>query len=199
MSIIRNLVLGLALGLAATGAEAQSQGQGQGQGQGQTSGDAPVVEVTREPLLIVRQDDGLTRRRSLARELIGLSAGPNFAKEFERAIADQMDKMSGAQGEEAAWIRATMPPMMNRMIVRVMDEMVPAYADIYTEEELRGQIDFYRSPVGRAVAAKAIPLGVALQEAQAEVLTDFMTELQSKYCARFDCGDAGRTGAKSRR
>ena len=197
MIIIRNLVLGLALALTATGAEAQSQGQGQTQGQAQGAG--PVVEVTREPLLVVRQDEGLTRRRSLARELIGLSAGPNFAKEFERTIADQMDRMGGEQGEEAAWIRTTMPPMMNRMIVRVMDEMVPAYAEIYTEEELRGQIDFYRSPVGRAVAAKAVPLGVALQEAQAGVMTDFMTELQSKYCARFDCGDAGRTGAKSNR
>ncbi|MEN5363663.1 DUF2059 domain-containing protein [Brevundimonas intermedia] len=188
MIYIRNIALGLALMLAATGAEAQSREQ--------TQDDGPVIVVTREPLLAVRTDEGLARRSDLARELIGLSAGPNFAKEFERSITAQMDKIGGQEGEEAAWVRASMPPMMGRMIVRVMDEMIPAYATIYTEEELRGQIDFYRSPVGRAVAAKAIPLGVALQEAQASVLTDFMTELESKYCARFDCSGAGQTAAK---
>lgn len=189
--IIRNLVVGLTLALFATGVEAQSQPQ--------TQSDEPVIVVTREPLPVVRPDEGLTRRTGLARELIGLSAGPNFAKEFERTIAEQMDKIGDGEGEEAAWIRAAMPPMMNRMIVRLMDDMVPAYAEIYTEEELRGQIEFYRSPVGRAVAAKSMALGVALQETQVEVMTDFMTELEGKYCARFNCGAAGQTGAKSRR
>ncbi|MFN3836351.1 MAG: DUF2059 domain-containing protein [Brevundimonas sp.] len=183
--IIRILVVGLTLGLFATGAEAQNQE------------DTQTVVVTRvEP---ATPDAGLTLRNGLARELIGLSAGPNFAKEFERTIAEQMDKIGDGEGEEAAWIRAAMPPMMNRMIVRLMDEMVPAYAEIYTEEELRAQIEFYRSPVGRAVAAKSMALGVALQEAQVDVLTDFMTELEGKYCARFNCDGAGQTGAKSRR
>ncbi|WP_428063909.1 DUF2059 domain-containing protein [Brevundimonas sp.] len=190
MTILRNLALGLAFGLAATGAAAQSQDQAQSEG--------PRIEVRREPLLVVRQDDGLARRSSLARELIALSAGPNFAKEIERSIGAELEKIGEGQGEEAAWVRAAMPPMMGRMVTRLMDEMVPAYAEIYTEEELRGQIDFYRSPVGRSIATKTVPLAMATQEVQVSVMTDFMTELQSKYCARFTC-DPGQAGTKSRR
>ncbi|WP_293828264.1 DUF2059 domain-containing protein [uncultured Brevundimonas sp.] len=194
MITIRNLALGLAFGLAAagaaTGAAAQSQDQTQGEG--------PRVEVRREPLLVVRQDDGLARRTGLARELIALSAGPNFAKEIERSIGAELEKIGEGQGEEAAWVRTAMPPIMGRMATRLMDEMAPAYAEIYTEEELRGQIDFYRSPVGRAVATKTVPLAIATQEVQVSVMTDFMTELQSKYCARFTC-DPGQSGVKSRR
>lgn len=177
--------LGLALGLSATGAHAQAAAQSE------------TVVVTRvEP---APQDAGLARRSVLARELINLSAGPNFMKEFEQAMSEQLDGITQKGGEEAAWIRTNMPPMLSRMVVRLLDDMVPAYAELYTEEELRGQIDFYRSPVGRAVAAKAIPLGVAVQESQIEVMTSFMAELQSKYCARFDCGEAGQTGAKPSR
>ncbi|GAW40202.1 hypothetical protein SH203_00596 [Brevundimonas sp. SH203] len=182
MTILRNLALGLALTLAATGVQARTQTE--------------TVVVTRvEP---APQDAGLARRSSLARELIGLSAGPNFAKEIERSIGAELEKIGDGQGEEGAWIRAAMPPMMSRMLTRLLDEMVPAYAEIYTEEELQGQIDFYRSPVGRAVAAKTVSMAVATQEVQVRALTDFMTELQGKYCARFTC-ETGQTGAKSRR
>ena len=194
MTILRNLALGLAFGLAMTGAATGAAAQSQGQAQSED----PRIEVRREPLLVVRQDDGLARRSSLARELIALSAGPNFAKEIERSIGAELEKIGEGQGEEAAWVRAAMPPMMGRMVTRVMDEMVPAYAEIYTEEELRGQIDFYRSPVGRAIATKTVPLAMATQEVQVSVMTDFMTELQGKYCARFTCVP-GQTGAKSRR
>lgn len=181
MTVLRTLALGVALALVATGAHAQTE----------------TVVVTRvEP---APPDAALARRSSLARELIGLSAGPNFAKEIERIIGAEIEKIGDGQSEEAAWVRAAMPPMMSRMVTRLLDEMVPAYAEIYSEEELRGQIDFYRSPVGRSVAAKTAPLAMAVQEAQVRVMADFMTELQGKYCARFNCGEAGQAGAKSRR
>lgn len=60
--------LGLALGLSATGAHAQTAAQSE------------TFVVTRvEP---APQDAGLARRSALARELIDLSVGPNFMKEF---------------------------------------------------------------------------------------------------------------------
>ena len=189
MIITRKLALaaslGLALGLSATGAHAQAEAQ------------SDTVVVTRvEP---APQDAGLARRSALSRELIDLSAGPNFMKEFERVMGEQLTGIDQKGGEEAAWVRTNIPPMLNRMVVRLMDDMVPVYAELFTEEELRAQIDFYRSPIGRAVAAKSIPLGVGVQEAQTGVLASFMTELESKYCARFDCGESEQTGAKPSR
>ena len=185
---IRNFTLGLALGLAATGAHAQTNDQTQEQ--------RPIISVTREPLLQVGSDEDLAARQVLARELIDLSAGPNFAKELERTLSDQLTRIDDKGGEEAVWLRTNMPPMLTRMVGQLMDEMVPIYAELYSQAELRGQIDFYRSPVGRSVAAKVVPLGIAVQETQNTILLDFMTDLEGKYCARFDCDSVGQTSAK---
>ena len=191
MTIRTHLALGLALGLAATAAITGAQAQAQARSQNET------VVVTRvEP---APYDAAVARRSELARELIGLSVGPNFAKEFERAIMEQMGKVDGKDSEEGAWVRANMPTMASRMIVRIMDDMAPTYATIYTEEELRAQIDFYRSAAGRAVAAKTVALSVALQDVKASVGEAFLAEFESKYCARFDCGEDTATSAKSRR
>ena len=84
MTVLRTLALGVALALVATGAHAQTE----------------TVVVTRvEPAPL---DAALARRSSLARELIGLSAGPNFAKEIERIIAEEI--------ERSAADRARRPP-----------------------------------------------------------------------------------------
>lgn len=106
MIITRKLALaaslGLALGLSATGAHAQAA-------------QSETVVVTRvEP---APQDAGLARRSALARELIDLSVGPNFMKEFERFMVTQMGELDKKGGEEAIWVRTNMPSMASRMIV----------------------------------------------------------------------------------
>ncbi|WP_395945850.1 DUF2059 domain-containing protein [Brevundimonas sp.] len=186
MITIRTLGLALMLGAVAVSAQAQDQGGDKGRDD--------RLEV------IDRPDPGMALRTALARELLEVSVGPNFAKEVERAMAQQLEKTSEQQGEEADWVRANMPPMIARMVGRMIDRMVPSYASIYTEEELRGQIVFYRSPVGQAVAAKTVTLGVALQDVQTEVAMSFLTEFQSKYCAQFDCpGQGGQVSVKPSR
>jgi hypothetical protein len=189
MTIIRNLALGVALGLTFSLATTAVQAQDE----------RPIISITREPLLPAPSDEGLARRNALARELIDLSSGPNFLKAFETMIDQQLAGIDSKGGEEAAWVRTNMPPMLSRMVVRLLDQMAPTYAAIYSEEELQAQIAFYRTPVGRAVAAKSVALGAAVQDAQTTVLAGFMTELESKYCARFDCGDPGRTAGKPAR
>jgi uncharacterized protein len=183
MTIIRILALGLALGAAAMAAQAQSS-------TGASRDDRLVV--------VARPDEGLGRRSVLARELLELSTGPNFAKEFERAMVEQMGKLD-EKGEEAVWVRTNMPPMLTRMATRLMDDLAPIYATVFTEEEIRAQIDFYRSPIGRSVASKTVSLGVASQEAETTAMTSLLEEFEAKYCAQFDCGDEGQTAAKSTR
>lgn len=39
---------------------------------------------------------------------------------------------------------------------------IQAYSEIYNEEELRGMIEFYRSPLGQAVTSKQLQLSIAL-------------------------------------
>jgi len=177
--------LGLALGLSATGAHAQAAAQSE------------TVVVTRvEP---AQQDAGLARRSALARELIDLSVGPNFMKEFERFMVTQIGELDKKGGEEAIWVRTNMPSMASRMIERFMDDLAPVYGSVFTEEELVAQIAFYRTAVGRSVAAKTISLSMASQEVETAAMTNLLEEFESKYCARFDCGEAEQTGAKPSR
>jgi uncharacterized protein len=177
--------LGLALGLSATGAHAQTAAQSE------------TVVVTRvEP---APQDAGLARRSALARELIDLSVGPNFMKEFERVMVAQMGELDKKGGEEAIWVRTNMPSMASRMIERFMDDLAPIYGSVFTEEELVAQIAFYRTAVGRSVAAKTISLSMASQEVETAAMTNLLEEFESKYCARFDCDEAEQTGAKPSR
>lgn len=177
-------------------AQAQSESPAQAQPEARSDGAAGSEERL---LVVVERDEGLTRRTALAAELLALSAGPNFAKTFERAMTDQLEAIGDKSGEEAAWVRANMPPMLSRMVARMMEQMAPIYAAHYTEEELRGQIEFARSPVGRSIAEKTVPVAMAVQELQTSAATEFLTEFGSKYCARFDCGEGAQVEAKPSR
>ncbi|MFN6981612.1 MAG: DUF2059 domain-containing protein [Brevundimonas sp.] len=134
------------------------------------------------------QDAGLQRRTEMSRELITLSAGPNFMKLIEQSVSDQLEKSIHDQSAEAVWVRENMPAMARRMMTRIMDDMAPLYAQTFNEAELSAQIDFYRTPVGRSVASKTVELGLAQEEMLQGAMASFLTEFEAKYCAQFDCG-----------
>lgn len=143
------------------------------------------------------QDAGLERRTTLARELISLSSGPNFAKAMEQYVAAEIAKTAEGDEEDAEWARTHMPAMISRMMTQLMADLAPVYAETFTTEELEAQIAFYRTPLGRQVAAKAIELGIAQEALMQEAMVGFMTEVESKYCAEFDCGaTSGGAAAK---
>jgi uncharacterized protein len=134
------------------------------------------------------QDAGLEQRTTMARELISLSSGPNFAKAMEQYVAAEVAKASEGEGEEAEWARTNMPIMVSRMMTGLMADLAPVYAETFTTEELEAQIAFYRTPLGRQIAAKAVELGIAQEALMQEAMVSFMTEVEAKYCAEFDCG-----------
>ena len=144
------------------------------------------------------QDVGLEQRTTLARELISLATGPNFAKAMEQYVAAEIAKTAEGDEEEAEWARTHMPAMISRMMTQLMADLAPVYAETFTTEELEAQIAFYRTPMGRQVAAKTIELGVAQEALIQEAMVSFMTEVESKYCAEFNCGTtSGGAAAKS--
>lgn len=145
----------------------------------------------------VAQDAGLAQRTALAERLIRATTGPNFSKSLEGLISEQLAALetAGAGREEAAWIRANGPRMLTAMTNRLLTDLAPHYAEIYTTEELEAQLAFYESPIGRQIAAKSIQLGMATQEVTNQSLVAFVTELEAKYCAQFNCGGGDGKGA----
>lgn len=147
------------------------------------------------------QDEDLERRTALARDLIAVSTGPNLTKVIELHVAAEIEKVSaGEDGEEVAWVRAHMPAMVVRMTTRLMADLAPVYADTFTVEELEAQLTFYRTPMGRQIAAKSVELGIAQQGVTQDAMMAFLTEFLTKYCAEFECGAAaGQTASKPSR
>jgi hypothetical protein len=93
-----------------------------------------------------------------------------------------------------------MPAMIGRMMNRLMADLAPVYAETFTLEELEAQIAFYRTPVGRQVAAKTVELGVAQENLLQGAMAGFLVEFEQKYCAAFDCdASAGQAASKSGR
>ena len=67
-------------------------------------------------------------------------------------------------------------------------DLAPDYAETFTTEELEAQIAFYRTPLGRQIAGKAVELGIAQEAVLQEAMVAFLAEVESKYCAEFNCG-----------
>ena len=97
-------------------------------------------------------------------------------------------------------MRANAPRMLTAMTERMLADLAPRYATIYTTEELEAQIAFFDSPIGRRISTKSVKLGMASQEVMTDSLQSFVTELATKYCAQFDCeANAGQAAAKPQR
>lgn len=138
------------------------------------------------------------RRLQLAGELIAVSTGRNMSKMLEDYVASELEAM-GAEGEEADWMRTNMPPMMSRMVERMMADMRPAYAETFTVAELEAQIAFYSTPMGRTIAEKTVQLGIAQEDAMQAAVEVFTAEFERKFCAAFYCSDDGSTASKPAR
>lgn len=193
MILIRNLAIALALAAVASPGHAQDRNQG-----------AARTDENGQPLLqvVVRPDAGTAQRTELATRLIQLSAGPNFQKDMEALITAQLNQLEGSaqHRREADWMRANAPRMLTSMTERMLADLAPRYADIYTTEELEAQIAFFDSPIGRRISTKSVQLGMASQEVMTDSLQSFVTELATKYCAQFDCEtNAGQAAAKPQR
>lgn len=119
-------------------------------------------------------------KESLAEELLQLMhMKENTEKSFEavkRMLPLQMEKISGATGQEPGSVAPTNQVSdMVDMIAREMswekmkNDYISLYAETFSEDELRGMIAFYKTPVGQAwiskqpeVARKSMELGQRL-------------------------------------
>ena len=70
-----------------------------------------------------------------------------------------------------------------------MEKFVPAYAAVYSEDELLAVVEFYESPVGQAVMLKMPRLGPAA----ARIATEEMPRIQAEMRKRFEAKIEGMT------
>lgn len=133
---------------------------------------APPSDASIETLLAVTQSEKLVEKSGADMEkymLSGIQAGLNGRQptEREQQFIDKVARESAAViREELNW--AAMRPLM-----------VKIYQDTFTQEEVDGQIAFYRSPVGAAVIAKMPAVMDATMAAMQQRMGSIMPRLQA--------------------
>ena len=110
------------------------------------------------------------RKRALAREVFEISMAEqlmaNTADQFLKVQAPLIESLLAQNGvdhglnvEKRAALNARVQAVTVEFLYSRMpgmaDQLIALQAEIYTEEELQGLVDFYRSPAGEALVEKA--------------------------------------------
>ncbi len=127
---------------------------------------------------------GEAERKKLAEELLGLiKFERNIEQSFAAARQMQMAqvKTMTLSDFDAAAARAVREKTMDFLQEQLSwknlrDEFIAAYAEIFTEEELKGLVNFYKTPVGQAYVAK-VP---EMMQRSAEITQRHMLEIAPK-------------------
>jgi hypothetical protein len=69
---------------------------------------------------------------------------------------------------------------------QLMDKLTPAYAEVYSEEELQAMVDFYESPIGQSILRKMPQLGTIASKSVAELLPKMQAEMVAKMSKRME-------------
>lgn len=69
---------------------------------------------------------------------------------------------------------------------KMMDKLVPAYAEVYSEEELQALVDFYESPVGQSILKKMPQLGAVAGKSMSEMMPGMMAEMTAKMSKKLE-------------
>lgn len=135
-----------------------------------------------------------SEQRRLAERLVDLSQGTNLSKAVDAQVEQSAGQMEGLTAEQRVWMRENMGAMAMHMVEGILEDMTEIYAASFTEAELRAQVTFYESPMGRAVANKAFDIGVQQGEVMQDRQVIFLRDLMTKYCGAFDCPAEGQSG-----
>jgi len=105
-------------------------------------------------------------------------------------MAGRAPAQSGEALEET--FRAVIDEVMPQMIKDMEAIMVPACAEIFTEEELAGLVGFYESPAGQSLVVKTPQLSARTSPEMAKLMPKyqvlFVERLLERLCAEGACG-----------
>jgi uncharacterized protein len=137
-------------------------------------------------------------RRALAEELLNeMDMKANMEKSFamfKKMMPAQMQRMKEARkkseeapapgvqepNEDKAAAAAKMMDEMSKEMSwdNIKDDFITLYAETFTEEELRGLVDFYKSPAGRAFTKKQPELMRRTMELTQKRMFQWMPKIQ---------------------
>lgn len=133
------------------------------------------------------QDGDRARRLDLATRFVELSMGEELPRMIDQLIEEELAAAPDMPQAERDWMRRNMPTLTLSMVEDIGRQLGPIYADAFTTEELEALIGFYETPMGRSIATKQFAINANSQEVVGGALLRFFQNLETKFCAEFEC------------
>jgi hypothetical protein len=70
---------------------------------------------------------------------------------------------------------------------KVTEASIPVYADIFTVEELTMMDEFYETPIGQSIMAKAPQATQKLMPTVMALMPEYQADIKKRMCAKIDC------------
>lgn len=137
---------------------------------------ARALALTRRMVAAMHVEETLAPMlRTMMRQQIELT----FAQ--QKGMSDQQrTQMTSAVGE-------TMDEILDAGFMSdLMERFVPAYAEVYTEQELEAVVQFYESPVGQSVLRKMPLMGPAAAKVMVEITPRMQSEMMEKLTRKLE-------------
>jgi hypothetical protein len=155
----------------------------------------PATAAPASPSAAVEKMD--PERVALVKDLLVTIQAEAMVNQMVQNMIERMD-LSGGQRlstQQEAAVRQLMGSVKRgfaRTMPEMFEAMIPVYADVYTEQELRDVIAFFKTPSGQAYVAKSVQASAAAMEAVSSVIPRYVAYTEEDYCSRVECGDAER-------
>ncbi|WP_395670805.1 DUF2059 domain-containing protein [Phenylobacterium sp.] len=101
---------------------------------------------------------------------------------------------SGAQlseAEKTLVLDTALETMREVVTPRLVEAVIPLYAEHYTEAELAAMVTFYESPVGASIMAKTPAMAPKVAAATQALMPAAMEEMLTRLCTKLDCAPSG--------
>ncbi|PZR36205.1 DUF2059 domain-containing protein [Caulobacter segnis] len=108
-------------------------------------------------------------------------------QQFEGVVAQQKGLNDQQKAALSRAVAETMEESLNDgLMQKVMDKLIPAYAEVYTEQELQALVDFYESPIGQSVLRKMPQLGLVAGKAMGEIMPGMMADMTARMSKKLE-------------
>ncbi|WP_297511492.1 DUF2059 domain-containing protein [uncultured Caulobacter sp.] len=109
------------------------------------------------------------------------------AQEYQMAVAQEKGLTEQQRSQLSGAMIETMDEILaGGLMSDIMEKLVPAYAAVYTEDELQALVDFYESPIGQRVLRKMPQLGPAATKAMAEITPKLQAEMTERLTKKLE-------------
>ncbi|MCK4809888.1 MAG: DUF2059 domain-containing protein [Candidatus Omnitrophica bacterium] len=129
-----------------------------------------------------------TLRRALAEELLvlmntkeNIERSFEIIKEMQKSQLQQMNVPGKESFEKAQAIREKVMDLISQELSwdKLKDDYITVYADTFSEKELEGIINFYKTPVGKKFTEKTPELMKKSMDISQKQMQELMPKLQS--------------------